>query len=130
MIEYSFWINEGQEGVEALVFTSEFNQARFTRTEVLKEIVNQFPEGAKGTTKALVLPDPVVSNALVYNGTSKGRKYLTVITHADGEGQESDVHTVKGVKSIPYTISERGVSKIEVLEVKKGENKPVFEMVL
>lgn len=128
MIEYSFWVKDKVDGVEALVFKSEFDQNSFTSHVVLSDIVGQHPEDAKATTKAVALPDPVLPNRIVYNGKRTGRKYETIVNHAD-DSVSTDVHKVVGVRSIPYP-TDRGVKSIEVYELKGNGKKQVFELVV
>lgn len=129
MIEYSFWTKDKVDGVEALVFSNQFNQNTFTSMAVLEDIVGQHPEEAKATRKAIVLPDPVLDGHLVYNGKSAGRTYLTEVAFKDGTIW-SDSHKIAGVRSIAYP-TDRPINTIKAWEVKSAtDKKQVFELSL
>lgn len=128
MIEYSFWVDDKVDGVEALVFKSSFDQNKFSKVTKLDSIVGLHPENAKGTNKAIVLPDPVVDNSLVYNGTRKGRKYKTVVEYEDGFSSV-EIHDVVGVRSISYPVDREIVSIKSYTLNKLGSEKQVFEVV-
>jgi hypothetical protein len=127
MIEYSFWTEGKVDGVEALVFKSAYDQNTFCSVVTLDSIVGQNPENAKATSKAVVLPDPVVKSSLVYNGNRKGRKYKTVVEY-DGGFSDVQVHEVVGVRSIAYP-DDRKIESIKVYVLgRNGSEKQVFEL--